>query len=41
MNFNRKSKVSNLRQPNLSASYKESVAAVFQCYFNLGKLKRP
>ena len=30
LNFSWKSKALNLRQPKLSASYKESVAAIFQ-----------
>ena len=30
LKFSRKLKTSNLRQPKLSASYKENVAAIFQ-----------
>ena len=30
LNFSRKSKALNLRQPKLSACYKENVAAIFQ-----------
>ena len=43
LNFSWKSNASNIRQPKLSASYKENVAAIFQskCYFlNLEKLKK-
>ena len=40
MNFSWNSKALNLRQPNLSAPYKESVVAISECYFlNLKKLK--